>query len=78
MNTHAISAAIDPLGLTGCILYDRRQGRATLRYEREPQASSAVGPVHSCTKSVLSALVCIAMDKGLLPEPDTPISAFFP
>lgn len=37
-----------------------------------------IAKINSCTKSILAALCCIAMDQGLLPKPETPIISFFP
>ncbi|KAE8558210.1 serine hydrolase domain-containing protein, partial [Paenibacillus polymyxa] len=34
--------------------------------------------INSCTKSVISALVSMAMDQRLVPKPETPILEFFP
>ncbi len=34
--------------------------------------------IHSCTKSVMSALIGIAIDKGYIQSVDQPIAAFFP
>jgi len=45
------------------------------RHERIP---AELAKVNSCTKSYLSALFCIAMDRGIVPEADCPISEFFP
>jgi CubicO group peptidase (beta-lactamase class C family) len=49
-----------------------------LEHYREPQVAAPPSKINSCTKSVLSALVSIAIDRGILPHPDTPISTFFP
>lgn len=40
--------------------------------------ANTLAKINSCTKSVLSALICIAIDRGILPHWDTPISTFFP
>ncbi|GBG09379.1 serine hydrolase [Paenibacillus agaridevorans] len=37
----------------------------------------AIGPLYSCTKSVLSALIGIAVDRGDLPGVDEPIDRWF-
>lgn len=49
-----------------------------LEYYREPQIALELSKINSCTKSILAALVSIAIDKQLLPHVDTPISHFFP
>jgi CubicO group peptidase (beta-lactamase class C family) len=40
--------------------------------------SNSLAKINSCTKSILSALICIAIDREILPHWDTPISTFFP
>jgi len=45
---------------------------------RDSRIPDELAKVNSCTKSILSALLCIAMDRGMLPEPHTPIAEFFP
>ena len=54
------------------------KGVLRLEHYREPHLKQEIAKINSCTKSIVSALVCIAMDKGLLPQPETPIAAFFP
>lgn len=54
------------------------QNTLLMEHYREPQLKQEIAKINSCTKSIVSALVCIAMDKGLLPPPETPISSFFP
>jgi CubicO group peptidase (beta-lactamase class C family) len=54
------------------------QSTLLLEHYREPQLKQEIAKINSCTKSIVSALVCIAMDKGLLPPPETPIASFFP
>jgi CubicO group peptidase (beta-lactamase class C family) len=49
-----------------------------LAYYREPQIATQLSKINSCTKSVLASLISIAIDKGTMPLPDTPISNFFP
>lgn len=55
-----------------------QQGMTVLEHYREPQIALELSKINSCTKSVLAALVSIAIDKQILPHPDTPISQFFP
>lgn len=62
--------------LSSCIIHVK--GENIFHYEKVPDASAHIMPINSCTKSVLSALVCIAMDQGLVPEPKTAASTFFP
>lgn len=49
-----------------------------LEHYREPQIAEELSKINSCTKSVLSALISIAIDKQILPHPATPILSFFP
>jgi CubicO group peptidase (beta-lactamase class C family) len=55
-----------------------QQGKMILEYYREPEIANEHYKINSCTKSVLSALVCIAIDQQIVPQPDTPILEFFP
>ncbi|MGG6311663.1 serine hydrolase domain-containing protein [Paenibacillus macerans] len=45
---------------------------------RNPQTSEEIAKINSCTKSFLSALLCIAFGQGILPPPDTNLREFFP
>ena len=49
-----------------------------LEHYREPQIAEELSKINSCTKSVLSALISIAIDKQILPHPETSILSFFP
>jgi CubicO group peptidase (beta-lactamase class C family) len=55
-----------------------RHGTVVLDTRISPFASGDRHDIHSCTKSVLSALVGIAIDKGDLPGRTTPVLDFFP
>ncbi|MBE0344196.1 serine hydrolase, partial [Paenibacillus sp. 28ISP30-2] len=55
-----------------------QQGNIMLEYYREPQFTNELYKINSCTKSVIAALVSIAMDQQIVPQPDTPILNFFP
>lgn len=76
MNLSSITAAIAPLHLRSCLIH--REDRLVLEHYRNDQMADEIAKTNSCTKSFLSALICIAFDHGLLPPPDTPIRAFFP
>lgn len=76
MDTLALSQKIEPFDLSSCIIHYR--GELVYQYEKTQQVASQLMPVNSCTKSVLSSLICVAMDQKLLPSPDTLISQFFP
>lgn len=67
---------LEAYDVTSCLVH--RRGELTGRYDAEDSASDRPMPINSCTKSVLSALVCIAMGKGLLPPADTRAIEFFP
>ncbi|WP_410515113.1 serine hydrolase domain-containing protein [Paenibacillus sp. BR2-3] len=49
-----------------------------LEHYRGPRTANELSKINSCTKSVLSALISIAIDKNIVPHPDTPILEFFP
>jgi CubicO group peptidase (beta-lactamase class C family) len=55
-----------------------RHGTVVLDARISPSARGDRHDIHSCTKSVLSALVGIAIDKGELPGLDTHVLDFFP
>ncbi|THF77516.1 serine hydrolase domain-containing protein [Cohnella fermenti] len=76
MNWTTLHDELKLLDLRCCLI--RVRGEPVFEHERETGASAAVANIHSVTKSFLSALVCIAMDRGLLPGPDALASAFFP
>jgi len=55
-----------------------RHGTVVLNARMSPSTRDDRHDIHSCTKSVLSALVGIAIDKGDLPGRDTRVLDFFP
>jgi CubicO group peptidase (beta-lactamase class C family) len=69
------AAAEDP-GIRAITLV--RHGTVVLDVRVAPFAAGDLHDIHSCTKSVLSALVGIAIDRGELPGVDTPVLDFFP
>ncbi|WP_369803502.1 serine hydrolase domain-containing protein [Cohnella sp. OV330] len=72
-----LNAAIAPYSLRSCIV--SRRGRLVFEQYRQPDMAQEPAKINSCTKSVLSILLCIAFDRGLLPAPaGVPISLFFP
>ncbi|MGQ8873015.1 serine hydrolase domain-containing protein [Paenibacillus sp. TSA_86.1] len=73
---HTLQHIIPPLDLRSCLVSVR--GEIVYKHYRDAQAETHIAKINSCTKSFISALICIAMDQGLLPEADTPLSAFFP
>lgn len=76
MNLSSISAAITPLHLRSCLIY--RGHQLVFEHYRNGPVKEQIAKTNSVTKSFLSALICIAFDRGLLPSPDTPIRTFFP
>ncbi|MGP3784951.1 hypothetical protein [Paenibacillus sp. 1A_MP2] len=70
-----LQQTIPPLDLRSCLVSVR--GEIIYEHYRNLEAATHIAKVNSCTKSVLSALICIAMDHGWLPEASTPISTFF-
>ncbi|WP_027094713.1 serine hydrolase domain-containing protein [Cohnella thermotolerans] len=76
MEYASLAAAIAPLNLRSCLI--SRQGQLVFEHYRDSQTAAELAKINSCTKSVLSALLCIAMDRGLLPQPETRASVFFP
>lgn len=73
---HTLQQIIPPLDLRSCLVSVR--GEIVYEHYRNAQAETDIAKINSCTKSIISALICIAMDQGLLPEANTPISTFFP
>lgn len=76
MDTRALSREIAAYDLRSCII--QYQDKLIYHYEQSDQASSQLVPINSCTKSILSALFCIALEQGLIASPNTPISHYFP
>lgn len=64
------------LNVRSCLIVHK--GNTLLEHYRKPQLANQLSRINSCTKSVLSALISIAMDQHVLPNPDTPIVEFFP
>jgi CubicO group peptidase (beta-lactamase class C family) len=76
MNIAALSHEIAAYDLRSCII--QYQDERIYHYEQSDQVSSQLVPINSCTKSILSALFCIAMEQGLVASPNTFISHYFP
>lgn len=76
MNLSSLLTAIEPLDLRSCLVSYR--GQLLFEHYRNQQTATEAAKINSCTKSVLSALICIAMGQQLLPEPSTAASIFFP
>ncbi|ASA22529.1 serine hydrolase domain-containing protein [Paenibacillus donghaensis] len=76
MNLSLLAADLPSLQLRSCLI--NRRGEPLLQYYQKPAAETEIARINSCTKSILSALICIAMDQGLLPPPETAVSRFYP
>ncbi|AIQ48014.1 beta-lactamase [Paenibacillus sp. FSL R7-0273] len=76
MEPSQLTAAVAPYPLRSCLI--NRQGRLAFEHYRETSTAGELAKINSCTKSVLSALFCIAMEKGLLPDPNTLLAEFYP
>ncbi len=76
MDLSTLASAISTLDLRSCLI--SRQDTLVFEHYRDHHAATDIAKINSCTKSVLSALLCFAMDQRLLPQTDTPISTFFP
>ncbi|WP_138495859.1 serine hydrolase domain-containing protein [Paenibacillus pinistramenti] len=76
MNLNPLHDLLSPVNLRSCLI--SRRGELVYEQYRRPQTARETAKINSCTKSILSSLLCIAMDRGLLPEPHTPASDFFP
>ncbi|MFI2855671.1 serine hydrolase domain-containing protein [Paenibacillus sp. JSM ZJ436] len=67
---------IAEVDLRSCLISCR--GELQFQYYRDADAEKEPAKINSCTKSILSALICIAMDQKILPGAGTPVSTFFP
>lgn len=76
MDLSMISAAVVPLHLRSCLIF--QQKKLIFEHYRHNRAKSEPAKINSCTKSFLSALVCIALDQGLFPAPDTKLGECVP
>lgn len=55
-----------------------KDGYIVDEYYKEGYDETSIFPLHSCSKSVTSALIGIAIDQGYIEGVDTPISVYFP
>ncbi|WP_054941216.1 serine hydrolase domain-containing protein [Paenibacillus ihuae] len=76
MNTSQLYAALAPQNLRSCLI--SREGRLIYQHYRESHTVTQIAKINSCTKSILSALICIAIGQDLLPQPSAPLSQFYP
>ncbi|MGO4547890.1 serine hydrolase domain-containing protein [Paenibacillus sp. 2TAB23] len=76
MNLSELSSALEPINLRSCLI--TQNDRMLFEHYRNSSIPAEIAKINSCTKSFLSALVCIAMDLGIIPEPQTKVTEFFP
>lgn len=76
MNLTTLLPVLEPLDLRSCLISYR--GKRIIEHYRNERTETELAKINSCTKSILSALICIAMDKQLLPGPDELAATFFP
>ena len=68
--------AITKEKINACLV--QRGEEVILSYFRNPKMSSKLFQIHSVTKSVLSLLIGIAIERGQITSIHTPISAYLP
>lgn len=62
--------------ISSCLIY--QQDEITYKYFKNLKSESKLFKINSVTKSILSILIGIAIDKGMIESVHTPISVFFP
>jgi len=62
--------------ILSCLVLQHDQ--VIFEYYKNKKIAGKLQKINSCTKSVISALIGIALDKGLLEDVHTPIREFFP
>ncbi|WP_255298304.1 serine hydrolase domain-containing protein [Brevibacillus dissolubilis] len=55
-----------------------RDGETLFRYHKNKKIETKLQKLNSCTKSVISALIGIALEQGAIADLDTPIKQYFP
>ncbi|MFC7679043.1 serine hydrolase domain-containing protein [Paenibacillus sp. GCM10028914] len=76
MDFEGLQKAVSSVDLRSCII--NQYGTTVFEYYRDQRAKDEPAKINSCTKSIVSALFCIGMDRGLVPEVTTPAADFFP
>lgn len=71
-----LSNAAEGTDITAVVVV--KNGAIVGEYYKEGYNETSLLRLHSCTKSVTSALVGIALEEGLIEDVDTPISDYFP
>jgi CubicO group peptidase (beta-lactamase class C family) len=62
--------------INSCLIF--HEDRLAFDYYKNKKAATKRQKINSCTKSILSALIGIALEQGAFPALDTPIEQFFP
>lgn len=62
--------------IVSCLII--QDGNDVLEYYKNKKQAEKLQKINSCTKSFISALIGIALEKGLISSLDTPISNYFP
>lgn len=62
--------------LETCLIW--QNGQLHYEYEQNKAMLSNIRQINSCTKSVVSLLCCIGMEKGLFPQPEQSALHYFP
>jgi len=62
--------------ISSCIVY--KESEISFQYYKNKKSESKLFKINSVTKSILSILIGIAIDKGIIESVQTPISVYFP
>lgn len=76
MDFDGLKKSVSSVDLRSCLI--SQDGTTVFEYYRDQRAKDVPAKINSCTKSIVSALFCIGMDRGLIPEVTTPAADFFP
>ncbi|MFC6333724.1 serine hydrolase domain-containing protein [Paenibacillus septentrionalis] len=76
MDTYKLVDVLNSNKLSSFIM--QQNGEVVLHHELQANASEALMPINSCTKSIVSALYCIGLSEGWLPSIDRNIVEWFP
>lgn len=76
MDFDGLQKAVSSIDLRSCLI--SQNGTTAFEYYRDERAKDEPAKINSCTKSIVSALFCIGMDRRLIPEVTTPAADFFP
>lgn len=62
--------------IISCVII--RNDKLVFEFYKNRKAATRIQKINSCTKSVISALIGIAFDKGLIQDVHTPLTTYFP